>query len=314
MGFTTGFTGGVTLTLGIAYLTVLTHGRNRRLQSQELRSQAFLLERLLNPEPLLPPQSRAELAREERTTLLEAAKDRWNAEVENVVRWVQRTDFNNVREGLEGATARLLAGGLQKSREGIEEVETQAGPKVQEAVNRSNAAARKGADQAAARIDRAAAKTVEGAGLINDEFGKSASEIAAATKGKWSQAEEKAGEARDAAFAKTNKVAASARAGTQDAAESVSRGGIIDAARGAVRDAVNKGIAKGNEAIGKAQAAVRMAESKGQSASLSHSSVVEKALHQRYEQPASYNKSVEEALAERYTPLDLKDKTQLRGL
>jgi len=87
--------------------------------------------------PLPPPQSRAELAREERSTLLEAAKDRWNDEVENAVRWVQRTDWNEVREGMEGAVSRLLGSGLQKSREGIEEAEKQATPKVQEAVDRS---------------------------------------------------------------------------------------------------------------------------------------------------------------------------------
>ncbi|KAK2625203.1 hypothetical protein QTJ16_005572 [Diplocarpon rosae] len=314
MGFSTGFTGGVTLTLGIAYLTVLSHERNRRLQGQELRSQTLVLERLLNPEPLPPPQSRAELAREERTTLVEAAKDRWNAEVQNAVHWVQRTDFNNVREGLEGATARLLGRGLQRSRDGIEEVEKQAGPKFREAVDRSKAAAREGADQAAAGIDRATAQTIEGAERISAEVENGSSKIAAAAQVKWSQARGKAGEARDVVSPKTNRVAAGTTAGSQDAAEPERSGGIVDAARGAVRDVVNKGIVKGNEAIGKVQAAVGLAESKGQSAGLGNSSDVEKALHQRYEQQSLHDKSVEEALTERYTPLDLKDKTQLRGL
>merc|ERR1711939_1039572 len=178
--------------------------------------------------------------------------------------------------------------------EGIEEAGKAAGPRVQEAVDRSRAAAQKGADQAAVGIDRAAAKTIQGA--------------------------ERAGvEARDAFTARTERVSANAKAGAHDAAESVKHsGGTIDAARGAVRDAVSMGIEKGKEAIGKAQAAVGLAtekiESKGQSAGLSHSSAVEKALHERYQQPTFHEKSVEEALAERYTPIEVKDNTRLRGV
>jgi len=133
-------TGGVTLTLGIAYLTVLVHERNRRAQAEALRSQSLVLTSLLEPSPIPPPQSRAELARAERSSLTETLKDRWNDEIENAVRRVQRTDWNEVREGMEGAVARLWGSGLQRSREGIEEVEKQAAPKVQEAVDRSKAA------------------------------------------------------------------------------------------------------------------------------------------------------------------------------
>jgi len=91
-------TGGVTLTLGIAYLTVLAHERNRQAQAQQLRSQSRVLTGLLDPAPIPPPQTRADLAREERGTLIETAKDRWNEEVESAVRWVQRTDLNDVRK------------------------------------------------------------------------------------------------------------------------------------------------------------------------------------------------------------------------
>ncbi|KAH7419914.1 hypothetical protein BKA64DRAFT_634570 [Cadophora sp. MPI-SDFR-AT-0126] len=319
MGFTTGFTGGVTLTLGIAYLTVLAHERNRRAQGEALRSQAFVLDRLLNPTPLSPPRSRAELAREERSTLVETAKDRWNTEVENAVRWVQRTDWNDVRESMEGTASRLLGGALQKSREGIEEAEKAAAPKVQEAVDRSKAATQKGADQAAVGVDRAAAKTIQAAEQAGLEAKEGVSKITAAAKEKLSQAGLKASEARDAVTAKTERVGANAKAGAHDAAESFKHsGGTIDAARGAVRDAVSKGIEKGKEAIVKAQAAVGLAtgkiESKGQSLGLSHSSAVEKALHERYQQPTFHEKSVEEALAERYTPVDAKDNTRLRGV
>ncbi|KAH6674462.1 hypothetical protein B0J14DRAFT_540339 [Halenospora varia] len=284
MGFTTGFTGGVTLTLGLAYLTVLAHERNRQAQASNLRSQSRVLTSLIEPTPLPPLQSRAELAREERSTLVEAAKDRWNEEVENAVRWVQRTDWGDVREGVEGAVARLTGKGLEKSREGIEEAEKSAGPKVQEAVDRSKAAAKSAKDQAAVAVDRAAAAAITGA--------------------------------ERAAKAKTQRVAADADAGAHEAIRR--SGGTVDAARGAVRDAVSKGIEKGKEAIGKAQAYVGLAEerieSRGQSSAISHSKAVEKALHERYEQPKMREKTVEEALEERYKPIDQRDNTTLRGV
>ncbi|CAD6445286.1 4521d6f7-a33a-43a7-bc9c-23f2c2f7b60d [Sclerotinia trifoliorum] len=107
MGFTTGFTGGVTLTLSLAYLTVLAHQRNRASQSLHLHQQSYILTSLLEKQPIPPPKTRSELAREERSTLIEAAKDRWNAEIENGVRWVQRTDWEGVRDGIEGAKLKI---------------------------------------------------------------------------------------------------------------------------------------------------------------------------------------------------------------
>jgi len=298
----------VTLTLGVAYLAVLAHERNRQAQAQALRSQARVLNGLLEPTPLPPPQSRAELAREERSTLSETAKDRWNAEVENAVRWVQKTDWDEVREGMEGAVARLLGTGLEKSREGIEQGEKIAGPKVQEAVDRSKAAARKGADQAATGIDRATAATISGA-----------DKAVASTKDQLRHAGAKSTEYGDAVKAKADRVAVNAKSGAQDAAETVRQsGGTVDAARGAVRDVVSKGIEKGKQVLGQAQAAVGLAtdklESKAQSAGLSHSSAVEKALHERFEKSDELNKSQQEALAERYVPIDARDNTTLRGV
>jgi altered-inheritance-of-mitochondria protein 5 len=271
-----------------------------------------VLNSLLEPAPLPPPQSRAELAREERSTLIETAKDRWNEEVENAVRWVQRTDWGEMREGMESAVSRLLGSGLQKSREGIEEAEKQATPKVQEAVDRSKAAARKGADEAAAGIDRAAAATIAGAERAGAEAKTGASKIAGSAKEQWDRASGKTTEIKDSAKAKTDKAVADAKTGAQEVADSIKQsGGTVDAARGALRDAVHKGIEKGKDMIGKAEAAVGLAtervESKAQSSTLSHSSAVEKALHERYEKEDPLKKSVEEALEERYKPIDTRD-------
>lgn len=317
----------MTVTLGLAYLAVYTHEQTRRAQAQQLRTQAFLLNGILEPTPLPPPQSRAELAREERSSLVETAKDRWNSEVEHAVRYVQRTDWAEVSEGMQGAVARLLGGGLQKSREGIEEVEKQAGPRVQEAVDKSKAAANRGLDEAAAGINKAAAKTTAGAEKLGAEIKEGASrasvatkegasKASAATKEQLHQAGVKAHEARDVTAAETHRLAANARTGAHDAAESIKHsGGTIDAARGVVRDIVQKGVEKGKEAIGMAQAAVGLATEKIESkaAGLGPESDVEKALRQRYERP-KIEKTVEQALVERYTPIDAKDNTKLRGV
>ncbi|KAI1156866.1 hypothetical protein F4825DRAFT_401232 [Nemania diffusa] len=109
MGFTTGFTGGVTLTLGITYLTLLAHQRNREQQAAILRQQTFLLSSIIDPLPPTLPPTRAELAAAERANITDAAKDRWNSEVENAVRWAQSKDWTEVREDAEAALARLWA-------------------------------------------------------------------------------------------------------------------------------------------------------------------------------------------------------------
>jgi len=308
MGFTTGFTGGVTLTLGIAYLTVLAHERNRQSQAAHLRSQSRVLQTLLEPPSLPPPQTRAELAREERSTLIEAAKDRWNEEIEHAVRWVQHTDWEDVREGMEGAISRLLGSGLQKSREGIEEVEKTAGPKVQEAVNRSKIS-----------VENAGAEARKTASSIGDAVKAKADDVAASAKTNLDQAGETSAAYGSAAKAKAERAAAETRSGSHDAADAVrNSGGTVDAARGVVRDAIGKGIEKGKEALGKAQAAVGLAadniESKAQSSTSIQTSAVEKALKERYEKPDGLNKSVEEVLAERYQPVDSRDNTVLRGV
>ncbi|KAI0100138.1 hypothetical protein GGR51DRAFT_533200 [Nemania sp. FL0031] len=118
MGFTTGFTGGVTLTLGVAYLTLLAHQRNREQQAAILRQQTYLLSSIIDPLPPTLPPTRAELAARERANVTDAAKDRWNAEVESAVRWAQSKDWTEVREDAEAALARLWARAMGATQEG----------------------------------------------------------------------------------------------------------------------------------------------------------------------------------------------------
>ncbi|KAI1167756.1 hypothetical protein F5B18DRAFT_400954 [Nemania serpens] len=122
MGFTTGFTGGVTLTLGVAYLTLLAHQRNRDQQAAILRQQTYLLSGVLDPLPPALPPTRAELAVAERANFTEAAKDRWNAEIEHAARWAQAQDWSAVREDVETAAARLWARALGEAQEETAEI------------------------------------------------------------------------------------------------------------------------------------------------------------------------------------------------
>ncbi|TAQ90199.1 hypothetical protein B7494_g1466 [Chlorociboria aeruginascens] len=331
MGFTTGFTGGVTLTLGIAYVTVLAHERNRQAQALALRSQSRVLQSLIDPTPLPPPPTRAEIAREERSTLVETAKDRWNEEIENAVRWVQRKDWGEVREGMEDAVARLLASGLQKSREGIELSESQVKPEVQEGIDKTKAARQKVLDQVSAGIDKAASTSIAGvekAGAkVRDGATKIAESMEATThrtitssKEQVSHVGEKASEYGSATKAKTDRAATEAKSEAHEIANlTQSNAGTVHAARGAVRGVIQQGIEKGKEVIGKAQEAVGLATESAQpriQSSDTHSEI-QKALDQRYE-PAEkrtgLEKTVEQTLEERYKPSGSRDNTVLRGV
>lgn len=109
MGFLAGATGGITLTLSLTYLALATHARNRQNQSDILRSSTGVLNSLAS-DPSLPrrhpspttdalyPPSRAELAARKQQDFIETAKSRWNAEIENAVRWAQNQDWTSVRE------------------------------------------------------------------------------------------------------------------------------------------------------------------------------------------------------------------------
>jgi len=63
----------------------------------------------VDPQPATAPP----VAREVRTGLVESAKDRWNGEVEGLVRRVQGTDWGVVREGVVGRV-RGVVEGLQR--------------------------------------------------------------------------------------------------------------------------------------------------------------------------------------------------------
>lgn len=211
-----------------------------------------MLEALIDPKPQLQTPSRAELARQERLTLTEIAKDRWNAEIEHAVRWVQTTNWDGVRDNMEASVVRLFGGKVERAQDKIVELESAGVSKVQEALGKSKAAIGQGKDQAIAGVERAATSAKENLASI----------------------------------------------------------GTIDGAREAVRGAVSKGIEKGKEVVGRAQAAVGVVVPPS---SLTHSEV-EKALQERYEKSHTLDKTVEEVLEERYKPIDSRDNSVLRGV
>ncbi|KAF2431893.1 hypothetical protein EJ08DRAFT_678062 [Tothia fuscella] len=97
MGFTSGLLGGFTLTSSILYLTIQMHAQKRAHQSALLRQQSLILENIIRPLPAAPPTT----AREARVGVVESAKDRWNGEIERLVRRAQSTDWRLVGERLE---------------------------------------------------------------------------------------------------------------------------------------------------------------------------------------------------------------------
>jgi len=123
MGFVSGFTGGVTVTLAIAYYAAISHENNRLAQAVNLRHATRTLNSVFEPpsEPLGP--TRAELLRAERSSILENAKDKWNSEIERGVRWLQNADWEDIKERRDEAIARVLGGGLESTRHGIESAE-----------------------------------------------------------------------------------------------------------------------------------------------------------------------------------------------
>lgn len=198
-----------------------------------------------------------------------------------------------MRIGLEGAVARVLGGGLEKSREGIESVEKNASPIAQAALDKARAAG---------------SETKEVGGKIAAAVKEGKEKAISTSKKEVSLAEQKSADLYSAARAKGERTVADTKSGAHDAADSIRRsGGTVDAARGALRDAVGAGIEKGKEVFGKGKAAVGLGDGKSVSA-------VEKALHERYEKSGELERSVEEVLEERYKPVDQRDNTALRGV
>jgi ElaB/YqjD/DUF883 family membrane-anchored ribosome-binding protein len=113
--------GGATLTYSILYLSLYIHRANRNVQRSLLRQQNNILNSAIDPEPPLPDPPAYEIRK---AGLAEELKDRWNSEVEKLVRNFQTTDWHAKRELYEARIA--TAWQRVRSTEQAQELEAKA--------------------------------------------------------------------------------------------------------------------------------------------------------------------------------------------
>lgn len=275
-------TGGVTLTLSIAYLSVLAHQRNREEQGRSLRAQALAIQSLIDPIPQPLPPTRSEVAAAKRAEAVEVVKERWNDEIEKAVRWVQRTDWEDVREGLEDRIASLWNAAFGES---IQDSAVKAKNELQSGVGKAQAGA-----ESVARTIRAQAKN--GFEKVKAEEEDFAAKV-----------KDNALQAQLAAWRAAQKAEKQVHQTTVEAQKTV-------------QSALRQGKEKATEATEKVKSAVGLT---GEGTALGHADLaalnpVQKALDQRFERPSVDKRSVAEVLKQRYTALDNRDNTVLRGL
>lgn len=278
-------TGGVTLTLSLAYLSVLAHQRAREEQSRSLRASTIALQSVLSPVPQPLPPSRAEIASAKRKASIEGAKDRWNEEIEKAVRWMQMTDWTGIREDLEAHVAAMWVKAFGEAAEGAGRASDAAGPLV---------------------------------GTAKATAGEARGSISAAAKsayGRASEADERAASVLEYKASDTR--VAGRRAAARDEEEIQEK---ASAAQGVIASALERGRDRAQAMVGRVKTAVGMG---GEAAGVATTtavkdeglSPVQKALQQRFEKAdAKAERTVAEVLSERYTRMDQRDNTVLRGL
>ena len=133
------------LTYSLLYLSLRIHQANRLHQHTLLSQQSVLLHSAIDP---LPPAPESAVYDVKRDSLVETLKDRWNSEVEGLVRKAQYTDWNEVRERWEA-----LAGDAWRRIKGSE-----MGERVQQGVVDAGEEVKKTAEQ----ITGTAKETVPG--------------------------------------------------------------------------------------------------------------------------------------------------------
>lgn len=110
--------GGVTLTYSLLYLSLYAHRANRSVQRTLLSQQAALLNSVVEPPPPAPEPPAYEIRK---AGLVEGLKDRWNDEVERLVRRVEETDWSRKREIYEERIAAVWT--KLRSSEQVKELE-----------------------------------------------------------------------------------------------------------------------------------------------------------------------------------------------
>jgi len=178
--------GGATLTTFVVYLSLNLHERNRIHQANLLRQQTLVLNRIVYPQPPTAPPTN----REERASLSERLKDRWNDELETNVRKLYNVDWASLRENLEDRVGGLWGGALSQGRDGAEVAGTKiaegahvVGHKVQEGAVVAAEKAREGAVTLGRKAQEAGHQAQESAHMISERTRESAKNISKKTKG-----------------------------------------------------------------------------------------------------------------------------------
>lgn len=264
--------------MSLAYLSVVAHRRNREQQGASLRSQALELQTLVDPIPEPLPPTRSERAAAERAASVESLKDKWNDEVSKAIHWVQRTDWDEVREGVE-----TQASGLWSKLTG--ETPASSAERAKDTVERQASDKARGIREAA----RGAFDSARSAGRTAEEA-----------------AEHKALEAR----LKTKRVASEIGEEVKEKADEARSS--WSSWLGFGKEKAGELVGKAKSAVGFAESQAKTLDGLTFTTGMSP---VERALHQRYEKVTPKDtRTVEQVLKERYVPIDKRDNSLLRGL
>lgn len=219
------------------------------------------------------------MAAEQRAAKVEILKDKWNDEVGRAVRWVQTTDWDEVRHGAQSQAGALWA-------------------RVSGQTPAQSAEAVKGAAEDGARSIEQSARGA---------FQKAKADARSVEEAAQHKALEARLETKRTAEKAAGKVAGAAKEGAHEA------GGLLSSLLGRGKEKAVVLAGKAKEAVGLAGSAVTAAADGV--VLTTGSTAVEKALHQRYQRTVIRDtRTVAEVLRERYTPIDNRDNTNLRGL
>ncbi len=239
--------------------------------------------------------------------MLESAKERWNQEIQNGVKIVQNADWEGVREGLEGAVARLWTNGLKGATDGVEKAEAAAVPVVRHTVAEVEVVVGEKYDAAKAATTRAAERTLE----------RTREQVAEARKADgdynprsgWSpRTGENPRAAYEAEKARQNEKTAWEKTREVGEGLKMSEEALVDTAKEAGKKVYNQASEIAKKAGGRAED--KAADSEGM---LKGETDVQRALRQRYQRQPLRKKIVAELLAARYQPVTEVPK-DLRGL
>ncbi|RKF54577.1 hypothetical protein GcC1_210014 [Golovinomyces cichoracearum] len=140
MGFRRGFAGGITLTIGILYLTVKSPKYDRQAQAVTVYSQSHLRNSLCQLKTRKSQGSTLNLSRDYVSkSFVENFKSQWNEEIANLAWWINQKDWNKMRYEAGKVIYKIVRRSDEES-EANQSLESNSLSKMNEAVDRGKAA------------------------------------------------------------------------------------------------------------------------------------------------------------------------------